>query len=211
MAEVEAIGEGMSDDGSWARDELLMALRKHAPDEVPKAELQEIAGMGTNDMRDAIENLREVGMLQVTATGYVLTDQSAEPGANVEPVQGALGELLGQDLTADVPVGEEEPGEYGLVEDEDDDDPEEEPEEPAVVAAAPGSVVENLRFQQTIAIEIGYIPVGQPGETVEAIAEREGQEIAAEVRRFVEGRWKGVSVGTYVAGTEVFQQVGRIS
>jgi hypothetical protein len=210
---IEAIGPGTEGDDAWAAGELLVLLRRAAPEEIPKRELQESSGIGASDMRQAIAVLEERGQVLTTDTGYRLAEGDEDDDADSS---GALGQIL-EDSREDAEPGEEDadddPPGYSVGEPEDAEPSaaeEQAAEEVAEAAGVPQGGAP-LRYHATLAVEIGFYPKLKPGEDPHEAAKRDAEEMGAALRAFAEQRWPGVSVGGYTGGIEVFQRLGQLS
>lgn len=212
----EPIGQVVDDDplakvaGSWAADEVMKAVNEAAPEPVPKAQLQELAGAGASDMRDALQDLIEREEIIETEGGYALF----EP-----PMEGVIGQPqidpdgAEPDDDADDPDDvEDEP----VLDEGDDDDifGDDEPSDAPGASTegnAPAPPVESVsgdgrpRYVATLAVEVSFY-VKATGEQGDAEAFGDAQELLKRLEAVVAEEYPGVSSTAFVSGVEVFQR-----
>lgn len=197
----------------WAVDIVLTEVARASPEPVPKEQLQQAAGTGASDMREALQQLVQEEKIHETPDGgYVLVQ---------EDPQSVIGQLMSGQVTMD---GD---GDDEAEEDEDDEDPPEwlgsdapgAAESAAPPEPGPGSLfptpeaIEAARANEstprvvaTLALEISFFAEVKTGETYDQAARREAEEMLRGLRGVIEQQYPGVAIAPYVSGIEIYER-----
>lgn len=182
----------------WARDEVVTILRRRFPEPLAGHELQAESGLGAEDLRAVLDELREDRWLEDGDHGFVLSEMGYDPEAAQPIGQGP-------------PVPVEDDGEL-----EEGEVPPEPVEAAETAAETPpplptqGVTVGETRYAAMIGAEIAYYPEQLDGEDADMAALREARAMEDAVRTALYDRWPDLPITTRIVSLEAFDKPRRV-
>ena len=189
---METETQAESEVPAWMTDLVVTQLRRSYPEPVSKEALQEQCGMGAGDLRMTLAALEEEGTIAAEGDGYSYVEGGAAIGQRPDEAA-AAGE---GDAPPDALLGEgEAPAAV-----------EPEPES----ARQPDAKTGDTRYQVIIAVEVGFYPELEEGETDDEAAVRESEAIMGAAAAGISEAFPELPVGLRVAALDAFDSPRRV-
>lgn len=191
-------------DLTWARDMILVELRREAPHAVGKSDLQERTGLGTDDLRIALSELTEEGAVSALDDGYAWQEAIPAPDDGERDAESPV------ELPEEEDPGETPPGSGSSPE------PPGEPAGAATVGDVAGFVdgvdpiPPDSRYAAVIALQVDFYPELLEGEEPDEAAVREARELCALAKQGITDTHPSLLIHGSVAGVEAFDSPRRV-
>jgi len=153
---------------AWQTEHVLTEMRRRYPEPLSGDELQQVTGMGAEDLRVALDEMREQVWLDERGTGFVLT----AAGYDAETAEGDP-----DTAPAPAPTSVDTAGFYPAGEG---------------VTASGGGVP--TRYEAKYTVTVGYFPEPEAEESEDTAAIREAVEIRDKIRDLVYAAFPGLPV-----------------